>query len=492
MTAQISMQVVHALLEEWGALLEDRIDDLLKKYGEKMKWQRSDIEYLMRYDPSRNKKYLPWIVKQTVEFGLDVHELDAMHDFLMEFERLLTLPAFEGNRDIYSYDYQSFQRVIAANQELRSRSEIERKAKEAKKGKEVEQYEHKRGVTEIAAQGDLSLLKITDAESLSWWAWRGYMQENPNWNRPTLTPPPPGTDPYSRDGKWCVRNPTHGTNYLRREPFYLVLKHGWPYVGILLSQGQVKNLDNHQVDMGVAEEIYPLLEKPIAELKTEGGTLGWEAKIFENMRFLHGGVQPGERFSSEIDLSGSSLKVLPPNLHLSSLDISHTKVTEIPDGTYVEGDLRATGTPITKIGKGLKVQGTLNLEGSALTELPEGLGEMKTLTITNTHIATLPADLHVETLNMAGTLITKFPGTLYAERITWSEPMTLKECKLLFFHMNLEKLHNEFFSHPKYTGVSKAMMEKKWKKLIPQMEKYYLTDPTIDGHVKSVYVHTTS
>ena len=481
--------IVRLLLQEWDALLEDRIDDLVKRYGQKMKWERRDIEKLVRYDPTPNKKYLPWIVRQVVEHALDQNDLDGLHDLLMEFERLLTLPAFQGNRDIYSYSLQDFQRTVTDNMQLRSQSEIERQAKRAKKQGPAEQQPTE-GVEQVAEVGNLGVLRFTDAVSLAWWAWQAYKQENPNWGRPTIHPPPPGTDPYSRDGKWCVRNPTHGTNYLRKEPFYMVLKDGWPYVGILIDQGQVKDLDNKQVTMGVAEEIYPIMAPFINKFKEDGGSLHSESTIFENMRFLQNGVTAGETFRDDVDLSDSSLASMPENLNFQgTLDIDGTPMTELPAGLIVRSHLWARNTKITKIGPGVKVGGKLTLAGSPITVIPADIG-FDSLDITNCPVTELPEGLKLDTLNIQGTQITKLPESLVVEKgMTWSEPLTLDECKLLFLRINMDKLKREYFAHPKFSGLSKVAMEKKWKRSQDDLRQYYLTNPIIDGHVKSIFVY---
>lgn len=482
--------IVHSLLEEWEALLEDRIDDLIRQYPD-LRWERSDIDKFARYDPSRNKKYLPWLVKQIAQHKLemDAAELDSIHDDLMEFERVVAIPAWQGNRDIQGYDYRQLHAEMEEAARVRSQSELERKAKHAKKTKTVADYEHKEGVDEVGHHNDLSLLKITNAESLSWWAWRGYMEENPNWGRPTIQPPPPGQEVSIADGKWCVRKTTHGLNYLRREPFYLVLKKGWPYAGILIDQGQVKTLDNDQVSMGMAEEIYPLLKSILDKFKADGGSLHSESRIFENMRFLQNGVQAGETFNSDVDLSDSSLASMPEGLTFNdSLDIDNTPMTEIPPNTTVRNHLWARNTKITKIGPGLSVGDKLVLSGSPVTSLPVD-AKYSSLDISGCPISELPDGLTLQTLNIVGTPITKLPLTLTVEKsMTWSEPLTLEECKMLFLRINMDKLKHEFYAHPKFSGLSKVALDRKWKSQMPALRDYYLTSPTIDGHVKSVFV----
>jgi hypothetical protein len=484
------LKIVHTLLEEWEVMLEDRIDDLVQQYAQTMKWERRDIENMARYDPSRNKKYLPWLLKQAAENPtLTDQNYDGIHDLLMEFERLLTLPSFTGSRDIYSYSLPDFERTITANMELRSQSELDRKAKAAKK-KTVSSYEHKEGVKSVGTLGNLELLQITSAESLAWWAWRGYMQENPNWNRPTIQPPPPGQEVSIHDGKWCVRNTTHGNNYLRKEPFYLVLKGGWPYVGILLAQGQVKNLDNDQINMGVAEEVYPLVEPFISALKAEGGSLKYESTIFEHMRFLQGGVKPGESFRDDVNLSNSSLTSLPANLTFhDTVTLENTKITEIPPNTVAKRGFSAKGSAITKIGEGFECGGELDLSNTPLTALPEGI-KAESINVANTKLTELPENLSVSTLHIEGTFITKLPSTLVVARsMTWSEPMTLEECKMQFFRNTLPKLKVEAAAHPRMTGLSPAAMAKAWSKAEKELLKYYMTDKSIDGHVKSMFVY---
>jgi hypothetical protein len=336
----------------------------------------------------------------------------------------------------------------------------------------------------------LEVLQITDAEALSWWAWQGYRQENPNWDRPTLEPPPPGTDPYTRDGKWCVRNPTHGLNYLRKEPFYLVLKGGWPYVGILLKQGQVKNLDNHKVEMGIAEEIYPVMLPMIDKVKASGESLGYEATIFENMRFLNGEVQPGENFKDEVNLEGSSLSVLPPNLVFQdSVNLDRTKITEIPTGTVAKRGFSARGSAVAKIGEDVSIEGELDLSNTPLTALPAGL-KVSTLNVANTALTELPENLVISVLNIEGTQIKKLPETLVIERtMTWSEPLTLDECKMQFFRNTLPRLKSEAAAHPKMKGLSPASTKKAWKQAERDLIKFYMTDKSIEGHVKSMFIY---
>jgi hypothetical protein len=482
-------QIVRTLLEEWDALLEDRIDDLVAQYAQTKKWGRGVIENMVRYDPSRSKKYLPWIVKQVAIHNLDSAALDRIHDGLMEFERLLTVPAWQGNRDIQSYDFEQLLAAVAAAEQVRSQSEIERQAKAAKKRGPAEKPPTE-GIEKVSETDNLKVLRFTDAVSLSWWAWQAYKQENPNWGRPTIGPAPVGADPYALDQKWCIRNPTHGTNYLRKEPFYMVMKDGWPYVGILLDQGQVKDLDNKQVSMGVAEEIYPLLKTVIDQHKADGGRLYSESKIFENMRFLQNGVQAGEKFSDDVDLSNSSLSTMPENLSfLGTLDIDKTMLTELPPGTTVRSHLWARNTQITKLGTGLRVGGRLVLSGSPITTIPNDIG-FESLDISNCPVSELPEGLKVNALDIHGTQITKLPDSLVVEKsMIWSEPLTIEECKLLFLRLNMDKLQREFFAHPKFSGLSKVAMEKKWKKTMVDLRQYYLTNPVIEGHVKSIFVY---
>ena len=87
-----------------------------------------------------------------------------------------------------------------------------------------------------------------------------------------------------------------------------------------------------------------------------------------------------------------------------SIDLSYSKITKLPDGFTVNGNLHLRGTPITELPDGLTVGGSLDLSHSMISELPDGLTVGGFLHLTDTLITELPDDLTV------GGFVTGFGG----------------------------------------------------------------------------------
>jgi hypothetical protein len=512
----LSHEVVATLLGDVGLLIEDRIDDLINTYGKALvkavhevpgvnvgQQLRPHLEKWAQFDPNRRKKYLPWIVKQIAQEKLKPsdHNLDHLRDQLRAYERLVAIPEFEGSRDIFSYDWPTFDREITANLDVRSQSEKERRAKEAKK-KGVGSYGGTEGVTKIAEAGPYELLEIKDAVSLSWWSWKAYDREfNPNWKHPTIEPPSPEVirDPANRgelirDGKWCVRVPSYGLDYIKGEPtkaFYMVLKNGGPYVGILLSDGQWKNLDNRGIDFGIAEEIYPVVKGIIAQHKASGFELEYEGEVFENLRFVRGEVKEGEIFE-DIDLSGASVTTLPKNCHFRSLRIDRSSIEVIPSGTVINSFLSATKSKLRIVEPGVKINDIFDASYSKLESLPPGMILTK-LKLIGCPIASLPENLEVkEELNLEGTLVSELPKTLkLGGNMTWSAPLDWSKIKGAFYYNFLPRMHQSFLSSPSIADRSDEAKAAAWKRFKVKLWDYFQTDPKIYSEVGLVFTQRT-
>lgn len=475
-------------------LQEDRIDNLIAKYPQ-LKLDRFKLEDWAEFDPTDRKKYLPWIVAQVAKKKLNMpNDGDHLKDQLREFERLVSIPGFTGSRDIQSYDWPEFDQTITQNLELRSRSERQRAARRAKKGKDVSQYEHKRGVSVVNEDGNLTLLKITEPEALSWWSWKAYSADNPNWDGKPLTPPPPGTETDISDRLWCVRNPSYGESYLRREPtkaFYLVLKNGGPYLGILFQDGQAKTLHNNSMPMGVAAEVYTLLEPVIQEHAKLGvGFLG-ELRVFEDLRLARGDVQPGERFSKDVDLRGSSVTELPPNLTFDrSLTITDTPIRVIPEGTKIGQNLYASDSSLEIIAQDVTIGHGLDASNSKLRELPPNL-TLQNLDISYTPMRELPPGLTVKgKLGIEGTLITHFPDDMKLgdDTVTYSEPMSEEEIKRLFYNKTLPSVRRSFEQDEKIVGLSARQKETKWKQFKKELWAHFLQSADVQEYISKMFL----
>ena len=97
-----------------------------------------------------------------------------------------------------------------------------------------------------------------------------------------------------------------------------------------------------------------------------------------------------------LDVSHTNIKELPKNLTVGgSLDLSHTNITELPDNLTVGGYLDLSHTSITELPKNLTVWGSLYLSNTKITELPENLTVGGYLDVSNTKITELPKNLTV-------------------------------------------------------------------------------------------------
>lgn len=320
--------IAHELVGD-GLLLEDRVDDLIARYP-RLKLTRSTIESWLEFDPTPNKKYLSWIVRQVAEKDASLPaDGELIRDNLMTFERLLRIPAYQGQRDIQQLTATQLYDIVSTQGALKSKSEEERIKKSA-------------GGKVIAQEGNLQLVEIKDSNTLVSWAWKAYSADNPNWDKPPVTP---DKAKDISDHLWCVRFPHYAQSYLTNGPFHLVLKNGGPYVGIVLSRGECQTLQNKGISMAVAEEIYPLVKGIL-----EGATLTSNLKVFENMRFLYGDVKDGETIAGNVDLAGTSITTLPDNLTVrGDLDISNTPIANLPSKLAVERTLKIVGTKLTTL-----------------------------------------------------------------------------------------------------------------------------------------------
>ncbi|MGV0949074.1 MAG: hypothetical protein ACOYB3_00070 [Azonexus sp.] len=357
-----------------GILLEDRIDDLIARYPD-LKLNRPKLEQWIEFDPTNNKKYFQWIVKQAALKKVALPKGgERLRDDLMRFERLLSLPAFTGQRDINQYDAKTLAKTVKQTANLQSKTEKEKE-------------ERFKNVKVVGKAGNIYVVEIKHAQELMNRSWQGYSKDNPNWDGKPLTPPRPGSeDTREWDGLWCVRFPQYSRSYLADGPFYMVYKNDGVYAGIMFERGECQDLHNKGISMGMAEEIYPAL-KPIIDQKAKEGHLERNCSIFVNMRFLNGEAKDGESVSGQnnkLDLSFSSLKALPNQLTVrGTLDLTGCQIAQLPASLSVTGGvLKIAGTRITQLPLDLQVDEMEWSEPLPLEEVKKlfyrmRLGEMK-------------------------------------------------------------------------------------------------------------------
>jgi len=88
------------------------------------------------------------------------------------------------------------------------------------------------------------------------------------------------------------------------------------------------------------------------------------------------------------DLSHTKITSLPDNLKAGgNLDLSYTKITSLPDNLQVGGTLYLIRTSITSIPNNLKVGDDLNLSYSEISSIPNNLQVGGSLFLDNTPFA---------------------------------------------------------------------------------------------------------
>lgn len=89
-------------------LVEGKVDDLKAKYADKIRGEIFDK--IVAIDPTKQKKYLPWILKVLSQEGVNDSNMDQLREtdygpgLIKAFDRLLTMNKLQGaDRDIFTY-----------------------------------------------------------------------------------------------------------------------------------------------------------------------------------------------------------------------------------------------------------------------------------------------------------------------------------------------------------------------------------------------------
>jgi len=424
----LAEEMVKSLLGEYFVLTEDRIDDLIARFPN-AKFNKQSVMSWKVFDPSQNGKYMPWIITQVAKGQLKLPDQgEHLRDNLMTFERLITIPAYDGPRDLYQIkSLEELDGVMARFGTLKSKGQEEKEKKIA-------------GQLVVATAGAYQLLKITNSDVLNRWGWRAYSfpVKNPNWApRPAVKPEDYPPDDIS-DRKWCIRWPRYANTYLSAGPFYLVLKNGGPYVGIVWERGECQKLENVGITTAIAEEIYPVV-KDVLPTNLQGN-----CKVFGNMKFVYGDVKEGET-------------------HIGPIDLANTKVSYLPDNTTIRGTLDLTNCPIAQLPANLRVEGTLKISGTPITVLPDDL---------------------------------------FIEDMEWSEPLTWEQVKAMFWRMRLPDMESHYTQHLKdekakpdaekerdpETGKVKKPLT--WPQMKKRLFTHFQQDTDVDKNVKTLYRYT--
>lgn len=444
-----------------GLLLEDRIDDIIAK-NPKMKLDRNKLTKWMEFDPTNNKKYFNWIIKQVVLKKAKLpKDGERIRDNLMRFERLLVIPAFTGQRDINQYDAKTLDQTIIASAQLQSKTAKEKE----------ERYKN---VNIVGKAGNITVVEIKNTQELMNRAWSAYGKDNPNWTGQPQTPPKPGEDRQFSDGLWCVRFPQYASSYLGDGPFYMVYKNGGVYAGIVFERGECQTLNNKGIDLGMAEEIYPALKDILASKAKEGAGLDGNCSIFINMRFLTGEAKDGETVSGRHNI----------------LDLSFSTLTHLPDNLTVKGTLDLTGCPIAQLPFGLTVQnGPLKIAGTKITVLPVDMKITEMEWSEPLTIEEIKKQFYRMRLGDMKNHFWKSDKLYVPELDANGQELTIPDPK---GGVNQETGQPKMVPKPKLgpdgntIPMDEEQKELKWIEFQPQLIKYFMTDEKIANTTKQV------
>lgn len=319
--------IVNELLDESlvnVTLLEARADELAAKFNVDI----AKVKELALIDPTRNQKYLPWLVARWAAQDQGFSDQELLRTSLQQFERLLKLPAFQGSKDIQQYG--NIEQLITTVKESEGLT--------SKKEKMLA------GAKVVAKDGPLTLIKIEGDNNYQTLIY--YSTHN------VLNPPAAASQQGGEEGQtnWCVRFPEYSQSHLRQGPFYIVLKNGMTYLAIHPASGQVKNTDQHrhQFTGGQANEIARLVNQEIL-----GGGENMIRNFHGDMRHFINVIDlpPGSTIDDNLDYSGTKGRKLPENLTVNgSLNLEGSDIAVLPPGLKVKGDLNIKNTPIKSLG----------------------------------------------------------------------------------------------------------------------------------------------
>ena len=126
---------------------------------------------------------------------------------------------------------------------------------------------------------------------------------------------------------------------------------------------------NPKTDKYELEDVLPLGTKALKKIEIDDWFKTWAPNVEYT---VDDGLDI--KVNDYLDLSGSKVTELPDNLHINeSLNLSSSDIIKLSDNMYIERNLDLWETAITKLPNNLYVGGDLNLWDTAITELPNNL-----------------------------------------------------------------------------------------------------------------------
>lgn len=118
----------------------------------------------------------------------------------------------------------------------------------------------------------------------------------------------------------------------------------------------------------------------------------------------------GLTVNGKLDISANDIIEIPDDCEFKSLDMSHSKITNLRDNLVLD-ELIAYDSSLIKLPKGLKVSGKLNISETKISEIPNDC-EFGSLKMSYTEITKLRDNLVLEHLCVKNSLLTELPKGL--------------------------------------------------------------------------------
>lgn len=222
--------------------LQTRLPFLLKKYPNETK---ESIEQISNSDPTKEKKFLDWILKLKQKNLLRFPEDSSkILQTLTKFVDMSKKGTWDGNKDINSYkSYADLVKTIENNSDITNSVD-----------KDITGLE---GLIFIKEHKTLKIYRITDAKTMT---------------------------AMAEHTQWCVREMHYAEDYLKKGPFYYITKRDLDgtyvsYVLIHFETNQIKDTYDDAISSNIASEIYPLIKNSFKNFKFSYDDLG-DFKVF--------------------------------------------------------------------------------------------------------------------------------------------------------------------------------------------------------------------
>ena len=251
-------------------ILEDistRIPFLLNKY--KNQTEQSILQ-LSDADPTPNKKYIDWIIKNSNQFRIpeDINKIKATLD---KFKQQTQTSKWQGSKDLNSYkSYKELVQQIETNSDITNMEPMT---------DEDWQDQHK-----IKEHGRYKLYKVTSAKAIK---------------------------KIAEGTEWCVREEPYASDYLKKGPYFVIYEQGdeeiiykdtngnpspdnyshkihpnpTPIILIHFPTAQIKDEYDSEIEADAASAVYPLIQNSFkyAKFNFEEGIGDFEIFLVKNI-----------------------------------------------------------------------------------------------------------------------------------------------------------------------------------------------------------------